>query len=149
MLASWGRYGWRRTGVCIRRASSKLSIAPQPYLVKHPTLISTQREGYVRLANVEWEQKMLVPVVLTLLLGLMFSVHELLSSTQPVRHVVRRYGSSYRGYWPSSKGIGSGPIPYESGLARDFLRLCEFLPDVMQIVAEPRRLTYELDGITY
>lgn len=92
---------------------------------------------------------MLVPVVLTLLLGLMFSVHELLTSTQPVRHVVQRYGSSYRGYWPSSKGIRGRPIPYESGLARDFLRLCEFLPDVVQIVAEPWRLTYELDEITY
>lgn len=92
---------------------------------------------------------MLVPTVLTLLLVLMFSLHEFLTSAQPVRHVVRRYGSSYRGYWPSSKGVEGKPIPYESGLARDFLRLCAFVPDVVQIVAEPGKLAYELDGIPY
>lgn len=90
----------------------------------------------------------MVPLILTmLLLFCAYSVRELLNSTQPVRDIVRRHGRSYRGYWPSRKGI-SPTTPYESNLALCFLRLCEFHPDVLKVTPEPGTISIEINGTT-
>ncbi|MGY8627950.1 TnsA endonuclease N-terminal domain-containing protein [Chromobacterium violaceum] len=77
---------------------------------------------------------------------LVAAVCKLLNSTHPVRDAFHKHGNgSYRGMSPSNKGI-DGCIPYESGLARDAIRLYNLAPEVMLIIPEPFVLDYELDG---
>lgn len=76
---------------------------------------------------------------------LLSTLRELLNSTAPARNVVHRHGRSYRGYFQSAKAF-EGPIPFESGLARDALRMFELATEVTMIVPEPFVLPYELDG---
>lgn len=72
------------------------------------------------------------------------TLRELLNSTTPTRDVVHRYGCSYRGFFQSTKAL-EGPIPFESGLARDALRMFELAPEVVMIVHEPFVLHYAQD----
>lgn len=65
-----------------------------------------------------------------------------LNSTTSVRNAVHRHGSSYRGFIQSDKGP-NGSIPFESGLARDAVRLFDLAPEITLIVAEPT--TIQLD----
>lgn len=88
---------------------------------------------------------MTIPTLASSLSTLTDTVRRLLNSTQPVRVVVRRHGRSYRGFWPSRKGI-SPTIPYESNLALCLLRLCEFHPDVLKIIPEPGPMSIEFNG---
>lgn len=90
---------------------------------------------------------MTIPTLASSLSTLTDTVRRLLNSTQPVRVVVRRHGRSYRGYWPSRKGI-SPTTPYESNLALCFLRLCEFHPDVLKVTPEPGTISIEINGTT-
>jgi len=74
------------------------------------------------------------------------SIQELLDSTTPVREAFHLHGCSYRGYFPSNKGVHGLPISFESGLAHDALRLFELAPEVTLVVPEPGCLHYRLNG---
>ncbi|WP_159875963.1 TnsA endonuclease N-terminal domain-containing protein [Aquitalea denitrificans] len=76
---------------------------------------------------------------------LLADIHQLLNSTHPVRDAFHIQGNSYRSWFPSRKGF-DGPIPAESGLAADALRLLDLAPEVVMIVPEPFTLSYELDN---
>ncbi|WP_230632433.1 hypothetical protein, partial [Chromobacterium violaceum] len=69
------------------------------------------------------------------------TLRELLNSTTPARDVVHRHGRSYRGFFQSAKAF-EGSIPFESGLARDALRMFELASNVTMIVPEPFVLPY-------
>ncbi|MDE1715501.1 TnsA endonuclease N-terminal domain-containing protein [Chromobacterium amazonense] len=77
--------------------------------------------------------------------ALLARVTELLNSTRAVRDAFHIQGSSYRSWFPSRKGF-DGPIPAESGLAADALRLLDLAPEIVMIVPEPFTLSYELDN---
>lgn len=76
------------------------------------------------------------------------SIQQLLEATTPARDAFHIHGRSYRGLFQSSKGLEGEPIPFESGLARDALRLFELAPEVTMIVPEPGKLRFTLDGQT-
>lgn len=76
--------------------------------------------------------------------ALLSALRELLNSTTSVRDIVRRHGCSYRGFFQSAKAF-EGPIPFESALAKDALRMFELAAEVVMIVPEPFDLWYELD----
>lgn len=74
------------------------------------------------------------------------SIQQLFESTTPTREAFHVHGRSYRGLFQSSKGLGGNPVPFESGLARDALRLFELAPEVKMIIPEPGILRFTLDG---
>ena len=53
---------------------------------------------------------------------------------------------SVSGFLPFREGIS---IPYESTLERDFLLYFTYLPSVEEIIAQPARILFVKNGMTY
>lgn len=73
-------------------------------------------------------------------------IRQALESEVSVREAFHIHGHSYRGLFQSSKGLNGNSIPFESGLARDALRLFELAPEVSTIISEPATIRFLLNG---